>query len=203
MSTPEQWQAVERAFDRWFELSAERTALMELRDRTMRAAFREANAQAWRRHQRRARMKSAIALFAFIGSASSAAGAALLQVTPTKHPLLEWLPVILVGAAVLSAFVLWRANQNAIGKTVDANQSAVTKMIAESRQQIADTQKDTAIELAKKIDREVFDLRFTGLEREMRLHLEIIKNSLAEMRADLDRNRQIQHATTRRTETGP
>lgn len=200
MSTPEQWQAVERAFDRWFELSAERTALMELRDRTMRAAFREANTQAWRRRQRQARMKSAIALFTFVGTASSAAGAALLQVTPTKHPLLEWLPVLLVGAAILSAFVLWRANQNAIGKTVDANQSAVTKLIAESRQEIADTQKDTAIELAKKIDREVFDLRFSGLEREMRLHLEIIKNSLNEMRADLDRHRQ--HTTARRTDTG-
>lgn len=200
MPNPEQWQAIERAFDRWFELSVERTALLELRDRTMRAAFREANTQAWRRRQRRARMKAAMGLFAFFGTASSAAATALLQVAPAKHPLLEWLPVLLVAAAILSAFVLWRANQNAIGKTVDANQSAVTKLIAESRQEIADTQKDTAIELAKKIDREVFDLRFSGLEREMRLHLEIIKNSLNEMRADLDRHRQ--HTTARRTDTG-
>lgn len=145
-------------------------------------------------------MKVTLLLLAVFGTAGSAARA-LLQMPTSKHPILEWMPVILVAAGIFGAFVLWRANQGAMGKTVDANQVAVTKLIdanqATVTKAIEEHQRETALDLAKKIDREVFDLRFSALEREMRLHLEMIKTSLVDMRADADRDRNRQHSTMR------
>lgn len=185
--------ALERAFDRLLELHGERRELMALRQRTLRAVYQQANASAFRRRQRRTRMKVALLVVGIFGTAGSAAGAVLLQSSP-KHPVLEWLPLALVIAAVLSAFVLWRANLGSLTKKVDENQGAVTKLIENNQKAVTrmidENQRDTALDLAKKIDREVFDLRFTALEREMRLHLESIQRTLTEMRGDMERIRQ-------------
>lgn len=153
----------------------DRRRLEEERRQTI-TALLEANVRAWKRTQRRARMKVAVFVTASFGAAGSAAGAILRQtVTSPRNPILEWWPVafglgsVVVGAII--AFVLLRANA------------------ASTDTKVRDMQTQMAIDLAKKVDREVFDIRFSALEKGLEAKFDFIKQTLDGLRRDMEHNR--------------
>lgn len=115
----------------------------------------------WRARQRRARMKALImALVSFTAFASAGASALLQAATTARHPLLEWWPVIAAGAGILLAFGVARQ------RTTQA-----------------------ALDLAKKVDREIFDLKFAALEESLRMQFSAVHKAIDELRNEVQRNR--------------
>lgn len=149
-------RAADRALDELLALYGEKRTLQEIRD---------ANARAWERRKRRAHMRLVIGAGMLIASGS--ASAALLQTAPpTKHPVLEWWPVIVAAITFVGFVVMLRAQST-----------------------------QTALELAKKADREIIDLKFKGLEDRIDAKLEGIKDLIEGLRREMEHNR------TRRADT--
>ena len=114
----------------------------------------------WRARQRRARVRAILMAISSLTAFASAGASALIQAAVGRHPLLEWWPVIAAAGAILLAFGVARQ------RTTQA-----------------------ALDLAKKVDREIFDLKFAALEESLRMQFSAVHKAIDELRNEVQRNR--------------
>lgn len=124
--------------------------------------LRRINRAHWERRQRMARVKLVLLSVGVVGAFTTAGAGALIQAPAVtqRHPILEWWPVLLGLAAVIGAFAVLR-------------QSAT----------------QTAIELAKKADREVIDIKFAALEKNIETRFDSIKAMIEGLRQTVSERR--------------